>query len=255
MSELTKVAVLGARGRMGTTVVAAVEGASDLIVHAALDLGDDLAGLRGADVAVDFTVPEASPGNVAACMAAGVPVVVGTTGWTAQRLAALGSPATPVLIVPNFNIGAVLMMRFAELAAPWFESIEVIELHHPDKHDAPSGTARRTAERIAAARTSNIAHLTDGHLTDAHTNPDATRSDASLEGARGAMVAGIPVHSIRVRGLVAHQEVLLGTVGETLSIRHDALDRAGFMPGVLLALRRVRELTGVTVGLDGLLGL
>ena len=228
---------------MGATVCAAVDAAEDLDLVAAVDLGDDRDALTKAAVVVDFTHPDAVLDNVTWCIDAGLHCVVGTTGWTEDKLEtvrqALGSaPSVGVVVAPNFGIGAVLMMRFAEQAAPFFESVEIVELHHAGKADAPSGTARSTAERIAAAR---------GHRR----NPDATTS--ALAGARGADVAGVPVHSVRLAGLVAHQEVMLGTTGETLTIRHDSLDRASFMPGVLLAVRAVPSRPGLTVGLDALL--
>ena len=238
---MTRVAVLGALGRMGATVCGAVEAAGDLTLVARLDEGWD--DLGGAEVAVDFTHPDAVMDNLRRCVAAGVHVVVGTTGFDAERLDTVRSwladaPSVGVVIAPNFGIGAVLMMRFAEEAAPWFDSVEIVELHHPGKADAPSGTARATAARVAAAR-------------EGRTNPDATTS--GLDGARGASVDGVPVHSVRVAGLVAHQEVLLGSAGETLTIRHDSTDRESFMPGVLLAVRSVAARPGLTLGLDPLL--
>ncbi|MGB7819119.1 MAG: 4-hydroxy-tetrahydrodipicolinate reductase [Ornithinibacter sp.] len=245
--SVLKVSVIGAEGRMGATVCDAVEAAEGLELVGRYDQGDDLGDLGGAGVAVEFSVPDASPANVAHCIAAGVHVVVGTTGWSAERVddlrAQLGEePRVGVLIAPNFSIGAVLMMAFAERAAPFFQSVEVIELHHPDKVDAPSGTAARTAELIGAARD-------DAGLDPV---PDATTHDP--DGARGARVHGIPVHSVRLRGLVAHQEVLLGGEGEMLTLRHDSFDRVSFMPGVLAAVRAVPEHPGVTVGLEHYLG-
>ena len=247
---MIRVGVIGAAGRMGSQVCQAVEAADDLELVARVDLGDKLEALvdAGADVAVDFTHPDAVMGNLDFCTGHGIAAVVGTTGFDADRLATVRAwlgepPTTGVLVAPNFGIGAVLMMRFAAAAARFFESVEIVELHHPDKADAPSGTARRTAELVAAARR----EAASAPL------PDATVS--ALAGARGAVVDGIPVHAVRLRGLVAHQEVLLGGPGETLTIRHDSLDRSGFMPGVLLAVRRVRELPGLTVGLEHLLDL
>lgn len=238
-------AVVGAAGRMGARVCAAVEAAPDLELVARCDVGDDLAGLSaaGAQVAVEFTVPGVSETNVTALVDAGLHVVVGTTGWDEAALERLrshlrGAPEVGVLVAPNFAIGAVLAMQFAEQAARWFESVEVVELHHPDKVDAPSGTARLTAERVAAAR--SAAGLA--------ASPDATAT--SLDGARGADVDGVRVHAVRLRGLVAHQEVLLGNAGELLTIRHDSLDRASFMPGVLHAVRAVGDHPGLTVGLE-----
>ncbi|MFN8126110.1 MAG: 4-hydroxy-tetrahydrodipicolinate reductase [Candidatus Nanopelagicales bacterium] len=243
---MTRVGVLGARGRMGAEVCRAVEGADDLDLVAALDVGDDLAQLvaAGADVVVDFTVPGTVLGNLRFLIDAGIDAVVGTSGFTPERLELVremlgDEPASGVLIAPNFGIGAVLLMQFAERAAPFFESVEIVELHHPDKVDAPSGTARQTAAVIAAAR------------TDLPAAPDATQ--AADEQARGERVAGIPVHAVRLRGLVAHQEVLFGSPGETLTLRHDSFDRSSFMPGVLLAVRGVRNRRGLTVGIDDLL--
>jgi 4-hydroxy-tetrahydrodipicolinate reductase len=243
-----RVGVLGARGRMGGEVCRAVEGADDLELAAAVDAADDREPLRGCDVAVDFTHPDAVMDNLRWCVDAGLSVVVGTTGFTAERLeevrSLLGdSPSGGVVVAPNFGVGAVLMMRFAAEAARFYDSTEIVELHHAAKADAPSGTARLTAERIAQARR-------DAGLGAV---PDATTSQ--LDGARGADVDGVHVHAVRLPGLVAHQEVLLGTAGETLTIRHDSLDRASFMPGVLLAIRAVGGRAGLTVGLEPLLGL
>ncbi len=242
-----KVAVFGARGRMGAEVVRAVEAADDLELVAAVDAGDDRAAVEQAEVVVDFTHPDAVLSNIAWCLERGIAVVVGTTGFTDERLATVRQQAEKsghgVLIAANFSIGAVLMMHFSEQAAAFFESVEVIELHHPNKADAPSGTSAATADRIAAARTA--AGL--GPV------PDATTS--SLPGARGAEVAGVHVHSVRLRGLIAHQEVLFGGEGETLTIRHDSLDRVSFMPGVIAAVRAVRERPGLTVGIEAILGL
>ena len=243
-----RVSVIGAAGRMGSTVCRAVEEADGLELVGRYDAGDDLGDLGGADVVVEFSVPDASPANVAHCVERGVHVVVGTTGWSEDKLADLrrrleGAPSVGVLIAPNFAIGAVLMMAFAERAARFYESVEVVELHHPDKVDAPSGTAARTAELIGAARA-------DAGLGEV---PDATTHDP--DGSRGGRVNGIPVHSVRLRGLVAHQEVLLGTEGELLTIRHDSFDRVSFMPGVVTAVREVASHPGLTVGLEHYLGL
>ncbi len=242
---MINVAVLGAKGRMGAEVVKAVESASDLSLVAALDLGDSLETLigTGVQVAVDFTTPDAVMGNLDFLIKNGINVVVGTTGFDEKRVADLDAlsklhPAIGILIAPNFAIGAVLMMEFAARAARYFESAEIIELHHPDKVDAPSGTATRTAQLMSDARKS----------AGLPAMPDATVT--ALEGARGAVVGEIPIHSIRARGLVAHQEVILGGLGETLTIRHDSLDRAGFMPGVLLGIRSVVSHQGLTHGLD-----
>lgn len=248
MSNRIKVAVVGASGRMGSAACDAVEGADDLELVARIDSGDDLGDLGGAQVAVDLTVPDASPGVVAHCVDRGVHAVVGTTGWDDARLETLREqlaehPDVGVLIAPNFAIGALLMMSFARQAAPFYESVEIVETHHPDKVDAPSGTAARTARIVAAAR--EEAGL--GEL------PDATTSDP--DGARGASVEGIPVHALRIRGHVAHQEVTFGAVGEALTIRHDSFDRVSFMPGVLEGVRRVGGHPGLTVGLEQYLGL
>jgi 4-hydroxy-tetrahydrodipicolinate reductase len=246
-----RVGVLGAHGRMGSEACRAVESAPDLELVARLGSADPLDDLVavGAQVAVDLTRPHAVMRNLEFCVRHGIHVVVGTTGFDEERLATVRrwleeAPGVGVLVAPNFAIGAVLMMRFAAQAAPYFESVEVVELHHPDKADAPSGTARRTAELVSQARR-------EAGLGDP---PDATTS--ALDGARGARVGGVPVHSVRLRGLVAHQEVLLGGQGETLTIRHDSLDRASFMPGILLGIRSVASLpAGLTLGLDQLLGL
>jgi 4-hydroxy-tetrahydrodipicolinate reductase len=242
---MIKVGVLGARGRMGAEVVKAVTEAKDLELVAALDLGDSLDQLlsKGAQVVVDFTTPDSVMANLEFLISNGINAVVGTTGFDEVRVAKLqalvkANPKVGVLIAPNFAIGAVLMMEFATKAAKYFESAEIIELHHPDKVDAPSGTAARTAELMTQARK-------DARLSAA---PDATNS--GIPAARGGKVGDIPVHSIRLRGLVAHQEVLLGGLGETLTIRHDSLDRAGFMPGVLLGIRKVISNPGLTHGLE-----
>jgi len=254
VSDQTAVSVIGASGRMGSQVCRVVEAAADLRLVGTFDLGDDLGDLAGADVVVEFSVPDASPANVAHCIAHGIHVVVGTTGWDAARLENLagqlaeatrsrsGSPVG-VLVAPNFAIGAVLMMSFAQQAARFYESVEIIELHHPDKVDAPSGTAARTADLVGAAR----------EAAGLGSVPDATTTDP--QGARGGRVHGIPVHSVRLRGLVAHQEVLLGNVGELLTVRHDSFDRASFMPGVLAGVRAVADHPGLTVGLEHYLGL
>lgn len=241
---MIKVGVLGAQGRMGSEVVKAVNDASDLELVAALDIGDSLNSLKdnGAQVVVDFTTPDSVMANLEFLIAHNIDAVIGTTGFDDARIAniksLLTSSTSGVLIAPNFAIGAVLMMEFATKAAKYFESAEIIELHHPNKVDAPSGTAARTAELMSQART-------DAGLS---AMPDATKS--SLDGARGAKVGEIPVHSVRLRGLVAHQEVLLGGIGETLSIRHDSIDRVGFMPGVLLGVRQVITHPGLTFGLE-----
>ena len=241
---MIKVAVIGARGRMGSEVVKAVNEAKDLELVAQLDLGDSLEALltSGATVAVDFTTPDSVMANLEFLISHNINAVVGTTGFDDARIAkikaALANSKSGVLIAPNFAIGAVLMMEFATKAAKYFESAEIIELHHPNKVDAPSGTAARTAELMSAARKE----------AGLPAMPDATTT--SLAGARGATVGDIPVHSVRLRGLVAHQEVLLGGIGETLSIRHDSIDRVGFMPGVLLGVRKVVTHPGLTFGLE-----
>lgn len=243
-----RVGVTGARGRMGAAVVETVLAAPGMELAAAIDIGDSLDVLvaQSCDVVIDFTTPDAVMGNLEFAIGAGMHCVVGTTGFDDDRLARVkewtaGHSDVGVLIAPNFSIGAVVMMHLSALAARYFESVEIVELHHPDKVDAPSGTAAHTAAAIAHAR---------AELPPA---PDATLSQ--LNGARGARVDDIPVHSIRLRGLVAHQEVLFGGPGETLSIRHDSLDRGCFMPGVILAARRVGEHPGVTVGLADYLDL
>jgi 4-hydroxy-tetrahydrodipicolinate reductase len=246
---MIRVGVLGAKGRMGSQVCRTVLSAGDLELAGQVDAGDSLDLLSGADVVVDFTDPGVVMDNLRWCIGHGLAAVVGTSGFGEDRLAEVRSwlsaqPEARVLVVPNFSVGAVLMMRFAAIAAPFFESAEVIELHHAGKADAPSGTAARTATMISAAR----AKAGSGPM------PDATVTAA--EGARGTEVDGVHVHSVRLAGLVAHQEVLLGGHGEILTIRHDSLDRASFMPGVLLAVRAIGSLPpGLTVGLDGLLGL
>lgn len=245
-----RVGVLGARGRMGAQVCRAVEAAGDLKVVAAIDAGDRMSDLvdAAAEVVVDFTHPDVVMDNLRFCVERNIHAVVGTTGFDVARLDTVRSwlgdkPGLGVLIAPNFAIGAVLSMRFAQLAAPFYESVEIIELHHPRKADAPSGTAARTAELVAAERAR-------AGLDPA---PDATTQERA--GARGSDVDGVRVHSVRLSGLVAHQEVLFGTEGETLTIRHDSLDRASFMPGVLLAVRRILHRPGLTVGLEPLLDL
>ncbi|MFF1882347.1 4-hydroxy-tetrahydrodipicolinate reductase [Pseudarthrobacter sp. NPDC058196] len=244
------VAVLGANGRMGAEAVKAVEAAPDMKLVAALGRGDSLEQLTssGAQYVVDLTVPESTEANVRFAVDHGMHAVVGTTGWDAGRLSALesvlaGHPETGVLIAPNFALGSVLASAFAAKAGQYFESVEIIELHHPDKVDAPSGTAVRTAQLIAAGRSA----------AQVPPSPDATTSERA--GARGCDVDGVRVHSVRLRGLVAHQEVLLGGPGEQLTIRHDSFDRASFMPGVLLGVRKVAAHPGLTVGLDGYLDL
>ncbi|MEV0529249.1 4-hydroxy-tetrahydrodipicolinate reductase [Streptomyces sp. NPDC050439] len=249
MSKL-RVAVIGAKGRIGSEAVRAVEAAEDLELVAALGRGDSLDTLveTGAQVVVELTNPDSVMDNLDFCVRHGIHAVVGTTGWTDDRVAQLetalaASPETGVLIAPNFSIGAVLTMKFAQIAAPYFESVEVVELHHPNKADAPSGTATRTAQLIAEAR----------REAGSAPQPDATTT--ALDGARGADVDGVPVHSVRLRGLLAHQEVLLGGEGETLTVRHDSLHHSSFMPGILLGVRRVVSTPGLTFGLEHFLDL
>ncbi|MBX7453262.1 4-hydroxy-tetrahydrodipicolinate reductase [Mycolicibacterium sp. 3033] len=243
-----RVGVLGAKGKVGAAMVAGVEAADDLTFTTGVDAGDPLSSLvdTGTEVVIDFTHPSVVMDNLKFLIDNGIHAVVGTTGFTDERLDQVRAwlddkPGVSVLIAPNFAIGAVLSMHFAQQAAKYFESVEVIELHHPHKADAPSGTAARTAKLIAEAR------------KGLPPNPDATST--GLDGARGADVDGIPVHSIRLAGLVAHQEVLFGTQGETLTIRHDSIDRTSFVPGVLLAVRRIRDHAGLIVGLEPLLDL
>ena len=248
MSDPVRVGVLGARGRMGMEVCRAVDAAEDLELVAMIDQGDWLSNASdaGAEVIVDFTTPDVVMDNLHWCIEQGIHAVVGTSGFTPQRYDRVRSwlshhPHLGVVIAPNFALGAVLMMEFAERAARYFGSVEIIEQHHPAKVDAPSGTALRTAEVVAAARAaSGMSEM-----------PDATKD--AVEGARGALVEGVRVHSVRASGLVAHQEVLFGTAGETLTIRHDSYDRISFMPGVLLAVRTVPRRAGLTVGLGPLL--
>lgn len=247
---MTRVAVLGARGRMGSTSVEALDAADGLEVVARVDVGDsiDQVGESGAEVALVFTTPDVALDQVLWCIERGVHVVVGTSGFDGERLRSVRTAVhertgVSVLVVPNFSIGAVLLMRFAATAAPFFESVEVIEMHHPAKVDAPSGTAVRTAELIAAARAE----------AGSPPVPDATTTDP--DGARGAKVDGVPVHAVRARGFVASQEVILGGEGEILALRHDSSTRESFMPGVVAAVRHAADRPGVTVGLDVVLGL
>lgn len=246
----TKVGVLGARGKVGSEVCKAVDAAEDTELVARIDADDPIERLveSGAEAVVDFTHPDVVMGNLEFCVRHGIHAVVGTTGFDDARLETLrgwlaDAPGVGVLIAPNFSIGAILMMRFAALAAPFYESVEVVEYHHPTKADAPSGTAQRTARLIAEAR----------RAAGSPPIPDATST--ALEGARGADVDGIRVHGLRIRGMVAHQEVVLGGPGETLTIRHDSMDRASFTPGVLTGLRRIADHPGLTVGLEHFLDL
>lgn len=250
MSEPIRVGVLGARGRMGQQVCRAVDAAPDLEVVAMVDAGDWLFSVAdaGSQVLVDFTHPDVVMDNIRFAIDQGIHAVIGTTGFTPERLQTVRewlteAPSVGVLIAPNFGIGAVLSMRFGQLAARYYDSVEVIELHHPNKVDAPSGTATRTAELIAAAR------------KEAGMGPPPDATTQAREGARGADVDGVHVHALRIAGMVAHQEIVFGAVGETLTIRHDSLDRVSFMPGVLLAVRNVASRPGLTVGLESLLEL
>jgi 4-hydroxy-tetrahydrodipicolinate reductase len=243
---MLKVAVFGAQGRMGSQVIAAVTAAPDLELYAAIDADDPIELAVGADIAVDFTLPSVVMGHIQWCVERGIAIVVGTTGFDEAKYAQVqswvdASLDARVLIASNFSVAAVLMMRFAAQAAPYFESVEVVELHHPRKLDAPSGTAVTTAKAITAAR--------DAANTDPM--PDATATE--LDGARGTTVGDVHVHSVRLAGLFAHQEVLLGNPGELLTIRDDSFDRSSYMPGVLLAVRRVQALPGLTLGIDSLL--
>lgn len=247
---MTKVAVLGARGKLGSAVCEAVESADDLELVARIGRNDELSAITdaGAEVAVDVTTLEAVMGNAEFCLSHGVHTVIGTSGFGPDRVEQLEAwlaknPAVGAMVVPNFSVGAVLMMRFAELAAAHFPSVEIVETHHERKADAPSGTARRTAELVAAAR------------RDAGVDPAPDATTSALDGARGASVEGIPVHSLRMSGSVAHQEVILGGVGELLTIRHDSLSHASFAHGVLAAIRGIGSRPGLTVGLEEVLGL
>ncbi|PRY18519.1 4-hydroxy-tetrahydrodipicolinate reductase [Kineococcus rhizosphaerae] len=242
-----RVSVAGARGRMGSQAVAAVEAADDLELVAALGRGDDLAAAAGSDVFVDLTVPDQVMANVEHALAQGMHVVTGTTGFTPERVEQVrrwaDAAGRNVLVATNFGIGAVLVMQLAAKAARFFESVEVVELHHPAKVDAPSGSAIRTARLIAQAR------------AEAGLGPSPDATETALEGARGAVVDGIHVHAVRMRGMTAHQEVILGGPGETLTLRDDTYDRAAYMPGLLVGVRQVASRPGVTVGLEHYLDL
>ena len=241
---MIRVGVLGARGRMGATVCEAVNAAAELDLVAEIDQNDSLELLveHKVDVMVDFTAPEVVMGNLEFALANNIHCVVGTTGWTPQRLQQVRdlqkNSQAHVLIAPNFGLAAVLMMQFAAKAAPYFESVEIVELHHPRKADAPSGTARRSAELINEARAA----------AKCEPMPDATRDE--IPGARGAVIGDVHVHAVRLQGLIAHQEVILGGPGESLTIRHDSYDRESFMPGVILGVRNISKHPGVVYGLD-----
>ncbi|MER7583073.1 4-hydroxy-tetrahydrodipicolinate reductase [Kitasatospora sp. NPDC097691] len=245
-----RVAVIGAKGRIGSEAVKAVEAAPDLELVATLGRGSKLEELTeaGAQVVVELTHPDSVMGNLDYCLHHGIHVVTGTTGWTDERLATVRgrldqAPDLGLLIAPNFSIGAILGMKFSQIAAKYFESVEVVELHHDRKADAPSGTATRTAQLIAAAR------------AEAGRPPQQDPTTHSLPGARGADVDGVPVHAVRLRGLLAHQQVMFGDTGETLTIRHDSLHHSSFMPGILLGVRKVVETPGLTFGLEHFLDL
>ena len=243
-----KVAVLGSKGRMGAEVVKAVNSASDLELVASIDQNDDFDIVKnsGAQVAVDFTTPDVVMKNIELLISAGISPVVGTTGFSDERINSVkkmldAKSGVSARLVPNFSIGAILMMRFAKAATKFYDSAEIIEYHHPNKIDAPSGTAIRTAQIIAEER----------QLNNLSKNPDATAFE--IPGARGSKIEGIPVHAVRMQGLVAHQEVVFGSMGETLTIRHDSFDRESFMPGVLLAIRNISKKPGLTIGIDDLI--
>jgi len=245
--EPIRVAVAGARGRMGVEVVRAVTAAPDMCVVAELSRGDDAAARLAEarpQVLVEFSVPGSVMANVRAALAAGVVPLIGTTGIGDAECAEIAALceryATPALLAPNFALGAVLLMRFAAEAARYFPDAEIIEMHHERKLDAPSGTASRTAQRIAAGRVD----------TPLGTPPGAFETAA---GARGGVVAGVPVHSVRLPGFVASEEVIFGAPGQRLTLRHDSTDRTSFMPGVLLAVRQAHRLRGLVIGLENLL--
>lgn len=238
------VAVVGATGKMGTLATRLIEQADDFTVHARLGSSDPLDGIAGADLVIDLTLPAVSPTVVDAALAHGVPALVGTSGWTAERLARLRSrlgdaPELGVIVIPNFSLGSVLATRLATIAAPFFDSIEIIEAHHAGKSDSPSGTAIRTAELIGEARSEQ--------------GPVA--APFADQRARGQQVSSVPVHSLRMDGVIAEQEVIFGGVGETLRIRHQTVSDASYEAGILLALRALPAARGLVVGLDSLLGL
>ena len=240
-----KVAVLGAKGRMGAEAVSAISASSDLTLSASLDLGDSLEELikSNTEIVVDFTNPDSVMKNLEFAISNGIHVVVGTTGFDDKKLAQLKdllnkNPKVGALIAPNFGLGAVLMMQFSQTAAKYFESVEIIELHHANKVDVPFGTAIRTAEMITDSR----------KLNKKSAMPDSTKS--ALPGSRGSKVGDVPIHSVRSHGYVAHQEVIFGDMGETLTIRHDSINRAGFMPGLLIGIRNVKKYPGLTIGLE-----
>jgi len=235
-----KVAVVGATGRMGKLALDLIDGAQDLTLHAALDSKSELSEVIGADVVFDVTLPDVSPKVVEFCVANGLKVVVGTSGWSAAKLAtvekqlsvAAGAPA--VIVIPNFSIGSMLATKFAAEAARYFDSMEIIEAHHAGKIDSPSGTAVRTAELMAAARADKTQPLIPGVGQEA----------------RGQVVAGVPIHSIRLAGVSAKQEILFGGESEVLSISHDVSSTRSYIQGILLCLRKAVTATGLTVGLQ-----
>lgn len=248
MGKVIRVGVVGAKGKMGVGVVAALQADPECELVAAIDINDSLEELTRArcEVMVDFTNPNVVMENIAFCIKHGINVVVGTSGFTPERIETLSLWASQransrVLIAPNFSMGAVLMIAFAGIAAPYFESVEIIESHHPEKVDAPSGTARFTAGVIAAAR------------QNMQSSADATEADDM--GARGTAIDGVPIHSVRLRGVVAQQEVVFGGVGETLTIRHDSINRDSFTQGVLIAVKEIGHIDGVVVGLENVLSL
>lgn len=250
MARNARVAVVGAHGKVGQQICEALIGADGIDLVAQIDQDDTMSDLLRSktEIIVDFTRPDVVMDNLSYCISHGLHCVVGTTGFTEERLAVVremlvNAPKVGVLIAPNFAIGAVLLMRFAAMAAPYFQTTEIIELHHNHKADAPSGTAVRTASLIADAR----------RAADLGDMPDATSS--ALDGARGAEVDGVRVHAIRMAGMVAHQEVIFGTEGETLTMRHDSMSRTSFVPGVLLAVRQIAQRPGLTVGIESLMGL
>ena len=243
-----KVSVLGAKGKMGSEVIKAINHAQDLELVASIDQNDsfDLVKNSGCSVAVDFTTPDSVMKNIELLIKAGISPIVGTTGIDDKKIEIIKKLSSdngniPVRVVPNFSVGAILMMRFAKMATKFYDSVEIIEYHHAQKVDSPSGTAVRTAKLIAQERKEN----------NLKGNPDATVSE--IPGSRGSKIDGIPVHAVRMQGLVAHQEVIFGSSGENLTIRHDSFDRASFMPGVLLAIRNINKTPGLTIGIDDLI--
>ena len=238
-----KVAVVGATGRMGKLALELIDAAQDLTLHAALDSKSELTQVLGADVVFDVTLPEVSPTVVKFCVDNGLKVVVGTSGWSAAKLASVeaqlkGAPTTAaVIIIPNFSIGSMLASKFAALAAPYFDSIEIVEAHHAGKIDSPSGTAVRTAEMIGTARAELTQPLIPGVGQEA----------------RGQIVAGVPIHSMRLAGVSAKQEVYFGGIDEVLTISHDTVSTKAYTQGILLCVRKAPEVTGLVVGLQAVI--